>query len=353
MIKKLLLVTSLVAFSAVGASAKQGIKYYNIKGDISEKFYKMIEKDLPTLGFSVTDPHKKINDAYKKKYGSTTLDTLNFFPIVHEKKLKKLLEKEPRLAGFNPFDLYLYKGQNDKMSHVGHLTPDTILDILKISDPEVRDCYKSTFPPLDALLEKTLGSDISYVEYDALPEDTMMNFEVTFNREGDLDDFIDDFQEKFEEAFEDKEYIIAGFENFKEAYEETDDKFEMYDAFWTYSLCHFKFSYSIFDNEGSRAGAGVFAPCTMYMYIKKDSNTLVIGMPKLANWQAVSKIIDPKRVAFIKKLDTEIPQIMVSVLGAKEIASDFGSVVSKETKVKSIKQQIEALQKELKKLEGK
>ncbi len=76
-------------------------------------------------------------------------------------------------------------------------------------------------------------------------------------------------------------------------------------------------------------------------------------MPKLANWQAVSKIVDPKRVAFIKKLDTEIPQIMVSALGAKEITSDFGSVVSKEIKVKSIKQQIEALQKELKKLEGK
>ncbi len=353
MIKKLLLVTLLVEFSAITASAKQGIKYYNIKGDISEKFYKMIKKDLPALGFTVTDPHKRINDAYKKKYGSTTLDTLNFFPIVHEEKLKKLLEKEPRLAGFNPFDLYLYKGKKDKMSHVGHLTPDTILDILKIDDPEVRNCYKATFPQLDALLENNLGSDISYVEYDTLPSDTMMNFEVTFDKEGELDDFIDDFQEKFEEAFEDKKYIIAGFENFKEAYEDSDDKFEMYDAFWTYSLCHFKFSYSIFDNKGSRAGAGVFAPCTMYMYIKKDSNILVIGMPKLVNWQAVNKIVDPKRIEFIKKLDTEIPQIMVSVLGAKEIASDFGSVVSKQEKAKSIKQQIEALQKELKKLEGK
>ncbi len=353
MIKKLLLTASLIAFTAMSASAKEGVKYYNVEGDISEKFYNMMEKDLPKIGFSITDPHKKINDAYKKKYGSTILDTLNFFPIVHEGKLKKLLEKEPRLAGFNPFNLGLYRAQGDKVSHVGHLTPDTILDILKIDDQEIRDCYKALFPELDAMLERNMGNNISYVEYDALPEDTMMNFEIEFKREGDLEDFIDDFQEKFEESFEAKEYIIAGFQNFKEAYEETDDKFETYDAFWTYSLCHFKFSYSIFDNEGSRPGASVFAPCTMYMYIKKGSNKLIIGMPKLANWQAVSTIVDPKRVEFIKKLDTEIPAIMIDTMGAKNIESDLGSEPTKEEKVKEIKDQIQKLQESLKKLEGK
>ena len=353
MIKKLLLTTSLMAFVATSASAKEGIKYYNIEGDVTEKFYKMMKDDLPKIGFSITDPHKDINSAYKKKYGKTILDTLNFFPIVHEEKLKRLLEKEPRLAGFNPFNLALYKAQDDKISHVGHLTPVTILDILKIDDMEIRDCYKALFPDLDAMLKKNMGNNISYVEYDALPEDTMMNFEIEFKKEGHLDDFIDNFQEKFEEAFEDKDYIIAGFQNFKEAYEETDDKFEMYDAFWTYSLCHFKFSYSIFDNEGSRPGASIFAPCTMYMYIKKGSNKLIIGMPKLANWQAVNRIVDPKRVDFIKQLDTEIPSIMVKALGAKDIESDFGSQATKEEKVKSIKDQIEALQKQLKKIEGK
>jgi len=352
-IKKLILTTSIVALTAIGLQAKQGIKYYNIKGDASEKLYHMIEKDLPAIGFLVTDPHKKINEAYKKKYGRTIFDTLDFFPIVNEGTLKTLLEKEPRLAGFNPFDLFLYKAKDDNASHVGHLTPDTILDILKIDNKEIREGYKASFPALDKLLVNTLGDNVSYAEYDALPEDRMMNFEVSIPKDANLEDFIDDFQEKFEEAFEKKEYIIAGFQNFKEAYEETDDKFATYDAFWTYSLCHFKFSYAIFDNGGSRAGAGVFAPCTMYMYIKKDSKTLVIGMPKLANWQAVSKIVDPKRVDFIKQLDAEIPSIMRDTLGAKEIASDLGTVQSNEDKIKSIKTKIEALQKELKSLKGK
>lgn len=351
MLKRILFVSSLMAIVAISLHAKKGIKYYSTDDNITKKFYQMVKEELPKIGFLVTDPHKKINEAYKKKYGKTIFATLDFFPIVHEEKLKSLLEKEPRLAGFNPFDLYLYHKEGEKTSHVGHLTPETILDILKIEDKEVRKAYHAIFPSLDALLEKTVGKDITYIEYDALPKDTMMHFEVPFQRGGSLEDFIDNFQERFEAAFENKEYIIAGFENFKEAYEESDDKFAMYDAFWTYSLCHFKFSYTIFDNKGSRAKAGVFAPCTMYMYIKKGANTLVIGMPKLANWQAVNHIVDPKRVAFIKQLDKEIPDIMIKELGAREILSDtYIETIGKKERIKEIKTQIQALEIELKSL---
>ena len=316
---------AMMAAMTLTSQAKQGAVYINTDGSKLPAFYQLVDKGVKSIGFSTTDPHKKVNDAYKTKYGRTDMTTLDFFPVVHEAKLKTLLEKEPRLAGFNPFDLYSYQPKGDKTLHVGHLTPETILDILKIQDTSLREAYTATFADLDALLKKTLGGTVTYVEYDALPEDTMMNFEITVDRSKDLGDWIDDFQEKFEEAFEDKHYIIAGFENFKEAYEDTPDKFAMYDAFWTYSLCHFTFSYHIFDLKGGRPDAGVFAPCTMYMYIKKGSDKLVIGMPKLANWQAVNSIKDPKKIERIKGLDKEIPTIMREALGAKEFASDFGS----------------------------
>jgi uncharacterized protein (DUF302 family) len=320
--------TTILAFSvaiSLGAQAKQGAIYFNTDGSKLPAFYQLVDKGIKPIGFSVTDPHKKINDAYKEKYGSTVMTTLDFFPIVHEAKLKALLEKEPRLAGFNPFDLYSYQRKNEKTLHVGHLTPETILDILKIQDKDLRSAYTATFADLDKQIQKTLGGTTTTVEYDALPEDTMMNFEITVPRDKDLGDWIDDFQEKFEEVFEEKKYIIAGFWNFKEAYEETPDKFATYDAFWTYSLCHFTFSYNMFDHKNGRPEAGIFAPCTMYMYIKKGSNKLVIGMPKLANWQAVNSIKDPKKIELIKGLDKEIPSIMREALGAQEFASDFGS----------------------------
>ena len=288
---------------------------YTFDEDIEEKYNELTEKQVQTIGFALTDPHKRVNDHYKEKYGSTKLDFLSFQSIVNDAKIKPLLNIDPRIAGFSPFNLLGYKKLNDKQSVVTHLMPEVILDIIGIEDEKLRAAYIDSFKPLDAMIEKELGGTKSYIEYDKLADKRMMNFELTFDRPKDLSDFVDDFQEKFEETFEEGGYLIAGYYNFKENGEDTIPE---YDAFWTYALCHFKFSYTVFDNEGGRPQAGIFAPCAMYMYIKKDTNTLVIGMPTLANWGATLKIDDPKRAEFIKKLDIEIPSLLKS-LGAKTV----------------------------------
>jgi hypothetical protein len=168
------------------------------------------------------------------------------------------------------------------------------------------------------MIKEEFGTDISMIKIEKMVKgNRMMNFEVPFERPEDLDDFIDSFQEKFEEAFEEKEYIIAGFFNYKESFDGI-DRLPSYDAFWVYSLCHFKFSYTVFDNEGGRPDAGLFAPCSMYMFIKKDGKTLIVGMPRLANWAATLGIKDEKRLALVRQLDREIPEIMAS-LGATEV----------------------------------
>ena len=290
---------------------------YTFDEDIEAKYNEMIEQKLKTIGFSLTDPHKRVNDHYEEKYGSTKLDFLSFMSVVNDEKIKPLLNIDPRIAGFSPFNLLGYRKQGEKQSIVTHLLPEAILDMIGIEDEKLRAAYIETFKPLDAMIEKELGGTKSYRTYDKFADKRMMNFELNFDRPKDLSDFIDDFQEKFEEILEENNYLVAGFFDFKES-EAGGDTISDFDAFWTYALCHFKFSYTVFDNEGGRPEAGIFAPCAMYMYIKKDSSTLVIGMPTLANWGATLKIDDPKRAEFIKKLDKEIPSLLES-LGAKSV----------------------------------
>jgi len=290
---------------------------YTFDEEIEEKYNELIEKKLKTIGFSLADPHKRVNDHYHEKYGSTKLDFLSFMSVVNDEKIKPLFNIDPRIAGFSPFNLLGYKKQGEKQSIVTHLMPEVILDILGIEDVKLRETFIETFKPLDEMIEKELGGKKSYITYDKLAEKRMMNFEVTFDRPKDLSDFVDDFQEQFEEAMEGGGYLIAGFFDFKASLA-GGDTIPDFDAFWSYALCHFKFSYTVFDNEGGRPQAGIFAPCAMYMYIKKDSNTLVIGMPTLANWGATLKINDPKRADFIKQLDKEIPALLEG-LGAKAV----------------------------------
>jgi len=303
----------------VSAKSKNLAVVYTFDGDIEAKYNQMIEKKLKTIGFSLADPHKRVNDHYHEKYGSTKLDFLSFMSVVNDEKIKPLFNIDPRIAAFSPFNLLGYRKLGEEQTYVMHLLPEVILDMIGITDEKLRAEYIETFKPLDTMIEKELGGTKSYITYDKFAEKRMMNFELTFERPKDLTDFTDDFQEKFEEAMEEGGYLIAGYFDFKES-PAAGESIPDYDAFWTYALCHFKFSYTVFDNEGGRPEAGIFAPCAMYMYIKKDSNTLVIGMPTLANWGATLKIDDPKRAELIKKLDSEIPSLLES-LGAKAVAN--------------------------------
>ena len=315
---------SLVATVAFGAN---GARLNVIDGDATEKYMNERESSLTSIGFAVSDPHEAVHDAYAKRYGNTedpdydkdwkkNLDSLSFIALTNDKALLPMLKVAPEVAGFAPFNQLIYKNSGENKTYIGHLDPTTMLDIVGVKDAAVRKDFIAMYDPLDKWTTDTFGGKVEQATFDALPAKTMMNFEVKFDRPEDLSEFIDEFQGKYEAAFEDKKYIIAGYKNFKETYTELEMEFAEYDAFFVYSLCHFTFSYNVF-NKG-RPDGGIFAPCSMYAYIKKDSNTMVIGMPTLANWTAVLNIKDPVKQEWVKKIDAEIISIMKS-MGAKEI----------------------------------
>ncbi|MFZ2890071.1 hypothetical protein [Sulfuricurvum sp.] len=316
MLNRLLLGAAALSLAASMAFGAQGAKFYIGDGDKEKVYMDMVNNKITTIGFVLSDPHERINDAYKTKYGGTNLDNLGFFSITNDKAVGPLLLKEPALGGFSPFNLHIFKKQGEDKTYVGHVSPETMLDIVGVKDAEVRKQFIASFPELDKMVEKEIGSKTQTVEYKALPAKPMMTFEVSFERGASLDAFISDFQGKFEEKFEANKYIIAGYKDIKGSMTDNNIEFGRYDAYWVYSLCHFKFSEGIF-NQG-RPDAGAFAPCSMYMYVEKGSNKLIVGMPRLENWIAVMGINDPKMVDSIHVLDKEIVGIMTE-LGAKEL----------------------------------
>jgi len=316
-VKKILGAVLLIAVSASGlfAAGKSTVNY-TIKGNVEDRYYAMMDKPIKDLGYRIPDPRKHVNQVYKQQYGSTTLEVLSFMTIVNDKGVKPLLEIDPKLAGFNPFNLVIYKHQSKDESVISHLTAEAIIEILGITDQKVIAEYTKLMEELDALIVKTFPEAVvSHGTYEGAVENTMLHFEIDFERPEDLDDYLDEIQEKVEDTFTDKGYIMAGFFDYKMG---KPDLIPSYDAFWTFSLCHFPYSYTVFDNEGAMPEVAVFAPCTMYMYIKKDSNTLVIGMPKLSNWNRFFTMNNKKREDFLNKLDKDIPATFVEI-GAKAV----------------------------------
>jgi len=313
--------------------------YYTFKGSIEKEYNTLVEKKLKSIGFNLTDPHKRVNDQYEVKYGSTVLDVLSFMPVVKDSAILPLLNIDPRIAGFAPFNVVIHKKLDENITYIGHLLPETMLNILGIKNEEVRNKFAATFKALDATIAQELGGHIATIPYKKLPEKRMINFEYEFDAPEDIDDFIDEFQNTFELAFIDKGYLIAGYHNFMEATPDAEEVLSDYAAFWTYSLCHLKFSYHMFDNPGGRPEAGLFAPCTMYMYIRKGTNKVVIGMYRLHNWSDTLDITDKTRLELIEKLDTEIPKILTN-LGMKSVPNVNPLLSKNNDPVKSIQSAI-------------
>lgn len=325
MFNKIVKTTVALSILATMAFAANGVRFNVIDGDATEKYASERGNSLQATGFGVSDPHEAIHDAYAKRYGNpqdpdydkdwkVTLDSLSFIAMTNDKALLPLLKVAPEVAGFAPFNQLVYKKTAEDKTYIGHLDPNTMLDIVGVKDANVRKDFVGMYDSLDKWTTDKLGGTIETTTFDALPAKKMMNFEVVVEG-GNAQAFAEKFQEKFEAAFEEKKYIIAGFKNFKETYTDMEMAFDEYDSFFVYSLCHFTFSYNVF-NKG-RPDAGVFAPCSMYMYVKKGSNTMVVGMPTLANWASVMNIKDTAKLDWIKKIDSEIIEIMKS-LGAVE-----------------------------------
>ncbi|WP_294958544.1 hypothetical protein [Sulfurovum sp.] len=305
-------------FSANEKSDNPLAVIYTVDGNIQDKFNALMEKKIKTIGFHLTDPHKRVNDQYKKKYGSTVLDVLSFMPVVNDKMMLPLLNIDPRTAGFGPFNMLIAKKLDEPYTQVGHLSPKVMLDILGIKNDKVRKTFTESFNPLNAMLEKELGGKKRYLPVKKLPKQTMLTYEYDFQPVDDIEDFMDEIQDKFETAFIDKNYLIAGYHNFMEGTPDAKKILKGYDAFWSYSLCHLEFSYNMFDTKGAHPLAGLFAPCTMYMFIPKGSNKLFVGMYRLHNWSDTLGITDEKRVKLVEKLDTEIPALLKQI-GMKPI----------------------------------
>lgn len=337
MLSRLVKITVALSLSASVAFGYQAIRLNVSKGETKERndaFNTILEVDLEDAGFTPKDVHPQIEYYYKLFYGTEllkdgkpnpqfkkdyvgNLDNLGFITISNEATMRELLLKEPSLGGFAPLNYLIYKKKSEDKTYVGTLTPEAMLDITKIKDPEVRKTFTGYINALSEATDKGMGGEVKYIEIDKLNKETMMEFEVPFDRGSDVLEAKFNFMDKFEKAFEAKEYIIAGKRDFAEFWADNGLENDRYDAYWVYSLCHFTFSYTVF-NVWERPELGVSAPCSMYMYLDKDSNVLKVGMPSVENWITFGHITDPKQIEFIKDMDAKIRSIMIS-LGAKEI----------------------------------
>lgn len=294
------------------AQAELTAELKGTKGNQEVALDAMVKK-LEGIGYSTVAVNTNIQTHYYNKFKDRNVEMLSFFSMINIEAMRPLLLANPDFGAYAPFNLLAYKTLDkakDDNTWYGHLTPDTMLDIIGEKDAGQRKTFTDIVTSLDTLVNAELKPTETkkFERTQSLPKHGLIKMVKKFDKPDDMEEFIEDFQIDHDTLFGQKNFVIAGFSDLKFEYDDLELEFDKYDSYWVSLLCHFKFSNSIFNN--GRPEAGMFAPCSVYFYIPKGTNELHVGYASVENWITALDFKDEKRMKYMKEIDAQVVEIL-------------------------------------------
>ncbi len=271
----------------VGGNDGQDIRIFTVANPDGKITTKTIEKAFEEAGFTI-DGNNNMNAPFKPRFGSTYYETYHLFTVHSSKHVLALVKDYPSIGLLSPLSMSLYSNRDDDMSNG---------KTMSISSLTLRGMSRITGIPMEnpvlisyaKFLEETLAKalpgghfkELNYEKVTDMSQTLATSFEVEFGGESE-DEILgakDDFEAEFEGEMEPIGFLFPGFVDFKSEFVEGGyDAFDYYD---TYSVCKLDV---IFPIHQKHPEVGAFAPCTFYVYKKKDETTTKMGFPSVDNW---------------------------------------------------------------------
>jgi len=275
-------------------------------------------------GFFINDnrdmiaPWTKQSKAGTKNFTTIEFDVYNLFTTFKKDVVVKLGKKYSSVGLFSPMSMSIWTRKGSKTISVSSLSADAMAEIMGIpaDDPELVAYGKLVQDTLRAAMPNAKVEKVSYEM--KKPEGPLVSMaQGKMDPEADWEEVKDKFQADFEEALIPAMFINAGFNDLN--YDMEESGFEGYTFYDVYSICYLEVIYTVAKKYPE---AGAFAPCSLYMYQKKGTNTMEMGYPSVYNWIA-SLAIDDKAshdvlIMAQKKMEEILAKLTANTLVADE-----------------------------------
>lgn len=230
----------------------------------------------------MTAPWKRQIENKTPNFTTLEFDVYNLFTIFNKKAVIKLGQKYNKIGLFSPMSMSIYTKKGSKTISVSSLSIGAMAEIMGIpaDDADLVAYGKLVQDTLRAALP---GAKEETVSYEMKKPEGPLVTSATFKMdpEGDWEEQKEDFQSAFEQALIPAMFINAGFNDLN--YDMEEAGVEAYNFYDVYSICYLEVIYTV---AKAHPEAGAFAPCSMYMFEKKDDHTMEIGFPSVYNWIA-------------------------------------------------------------------
>jgi len=255
---------------------------------------KTIEAAFVEAGFIVS-ANRDMNGPFLKQFKSSGFDTYNLFTFYKKDVVLELVKKYPNVGLFAPMSMSIYTKKGEKSISVSSLSAEAMATIMNapLDDKTLHTLRKLVKDTLKKAMPNGEFSNPIYKKEKAKGE-LVTTFSMEMDEE-EWEDELDEFKMGFEGELAPNGFVIAGFNNLGDEFEE--EKYEKFDFYEVYSICKLPVIYAIAKN---RPEAGAFAPCSLYLSKKKDKNVMEIAFPSVYNWMSTMSITNEEDVKVLE-----------------------------------------------------
>ena len=268
---------------------------------------KSIEEAFKKAGFFVS-ANRDMNLPFKKQFKKSDFDVYNLFTFYKKDTTLALAKKYDNIGLFAPMSMSIYTKKGDKSISVASLSASAMQKIMNIPTDE------KLLTDLKALIIKTLKEAMPNGKFEKLPytqettkEELVTKFKMEIDAK-DWDDDLDDFKMDYEGKLAMNGFIIAGYNNLGDDFEEAN--YNGFDFYEVYSVCKLPVIYTI---AKTRPEAGAFAPCSLYLAKKKGEAKMTTAFPSVYNWMSSLAISDKKDIEVLEDAQKRMKKILTGL----------------------------------------
>jgi len=301
------LIVGCSAFKSVPATPKksQDVQVYTTPNKDGKITAKTIEDTFESVGLSVPG-NNDMNKPFKSRFGKVHYKIYNLAMFVNNDLSYKILKKYPKFGALTPLTMSIWEDKNQNMS-ISTLTINAMSRATGVpkSNPDLIAYARLIKKALTKALPNGHFKDL---DYSAKFPHKSFAIDMTAKVADDVpvEDFIDDFEAEFEGELEPLGFLLPNYTNVQEEIFD-DHNFHEYDFFHTYSICKFDVIYPV---SKLHPEAGAWAPCSFYLYKKKDEKIMHMGFLGVDNWITTLNIRDQKSIKPLKEAEGMIVNIL-------------------------------------------
>jgi uncharacterized protein (DUF302 family) len=268
---------------------------------------KSIETAFNQAGLTILG-NNNMNKPFLQRFENKHYEIYNLAMFMNTKYNYKLLKKYPQFGALTPLTMSIWQDKKGNMN----IATLNIQGIARAANIPATDKDLHSYA---SLIHKALKKAMPHGHFkkSSLKPTTknnsyQINFTANVHLENgeDLEDFIDDFEEEFEAEMESLGFLFPNITNVQDEIFKKYD-YKVYDFYHTYSICKFDVIYPVSKDHPE---AGAWAPCSFYIYKKKDEDKMQMGFLGVDNWIKTLNIKDKTSIIQLKEAEAMIEKIL-------------------------------------------